>query len=56
MEEFMVFLKKEEGTAAMELGLFAALIAGAIMVVVSALGQVIGSTFETISNSMSDAS
>ena len=56
MKTILEFLKEEEGSSALEYGLLTALIAGVIMGAVTVLGQTIGNTFNTISNSMNAGS
>ena len=56
MDMMVKFLKEENGSSVLEYGLLAALLAGVIMAAVSVLGQTIGNTFNTISNSMNTAS
>lgn len=47
------FLKDEEGATAIEYGLIAALVALAIIAGATKLGTQMGSTFNTVANSMS---
>ena len=56
MDMIVKFLKEENGSSALEYGLLAALFAGVIMAAVSVLGQTVGNTFNSISNSMNNAS
>lgn len=49
------FIQDEEGATALEYGLLAALMAGAITVAVGALGDGLSNTFQNIANSMENA-
>jgi pilus assembly protein Flp/PilA len=48
MEELIKFFKDEEGATAVEYGLMLALIAGAILVVVTLLGTTLSSEFNSV--------
>ena len=50
------FIQDDEGATALEYGLLAALIAAVIIGGVTALGQVVSNTFNSIASSMSAAS
>ncbi|MCA9470579.1 MAG: Flp family type IVb pilin [Nitrospirales bacterium] len=50
------FFQDDEGATALEYGLLAALIAAVIIGGVTALGQVVSNTFNSIASSMSAAS
>ena len=56
MNDLMTFINDEEGATAMEYGLLAALISSVIIASVTTLGNVIGTTLNTISGSMKAAS
>ncbi|GJL64267.1 MAG: pilin [Nitrospirales bacterium] len=56
MNHIMTFINNEDGATAMEYGLFAALISAVIIGSVTTLGNVIGTTLNTISASMTAAS
>jgi pilus assembly protein Flp/PilA len=47
--------KNEDGATAIEYGLLAALIAVAIIVVVSAVGQQLGNTFSNVNDELANA-
>ncbi len=55
MRTIMNFIREEEGATALEYGLLAALIAGAIVTIVGTLGTTINDVFTTLSNKMSGA-
>ena len=52
MNTILTFINDEDGAAAMEYGLLAALISAVIIGAVQTLGNVIATTFNTISTSM----
>ncbi len=52
---FMKFLREEEGATAIEYGLIAALISVVIIAAVSAVGDQISLTFDTVASEMSSA-
>jgi len=56
MNHLMTFINDEDGATAMEYGLLAALISAVIIASVTTLGNVIGTTLNTISGSMKAAS
>ncbi|WP_454063161.1 Flp family type IVb pilin [Candidatus Nitrospira salsa] len=56
MNHIMTFINDEDGATAMEYGLLAALISAVIIGSVTTLGNVIGTTLNTISASMTAAS
>ena len=55
MKQFIDFWNDEEGATAIEYGLIAALIAVAIIGVLTTLGGDLGALFENISGKISDA-
>jgi pilus assembly protein Flp/PilA len=52
MERLLRFLKDEEGVTAIEYGLIAALIAVAIILTVTAVGDSLNSTFTAVSDAL----
>ncbi len=52
MKKLFGFLKEEEGVTAIEYGLIAALIAVVIVVAVTAVGQKLDATFNTVVDKM----
>ncbi len=52
MKKLMRFLKDEDGVTAIEYGLIAALIAVVIIVAVTAVGQSLQTTFETVEDAL----
>ncbi len=56
MNAITTFINDEAGATAMEYGLLAALISAVILGAVQTLGNVIGTTFNTIAASMTAAS
>lgn len=51
-QAFLRFLRDEEGATAVEYGLIAALIAGAIILSITDLGDKLKDVFETIKNAL----
>jgi pilus assembly protein Flp/PilA len=56
MKKLMSFIRDEEGATAVEYGLMVALIAGAIILTVTALGTSLNGIFTTVSTAIAAAS
>lgn len=55
MKKIISFFKEEDGATAVEYALMVALIAAVIIAAVTLLGEQTKNTFETVSNSMANA-